>query len=66
MPNLVETVKGYASHERTVFEKVTTARSAAMQASSPAEKAKAENILKGHIERSVCCCRGISGSEGKC
>ncbi|GAB4411896.1 MAG: LemA family protein [Thermodesulfovibrionales bacterium] len=46
VPNLVETVKGYASHERTVFEKVTEARSMAMQASSPAEKAKAENMLR--------------------
>lgn len=46
VPNLVETVKGYASHERTVFEKVTEARSMAMQASSPAGKAKAENMLR--------------------
>jgi len=45
VPNLVETVKGYASHERTVFEKVTTARSMAMKASTPADKAKAENML---------------------
>ena len=45
VPNLVETVRGYASHERTVFEKVTTARSMAMKASAPADKAKAENIL---------------------
>jgi LemA protein len=45
VPNLVETVRGYASHERTVFEKVTTARSMAMKASTPADKAKAENIL---------------------
>ncbi|MEK6691883.1 MAG: LemA family protein [Nitrospirota bacterium] len=46
VPNLVETVKGYATHERGVFEKVTEARSKAMQASSPAEKAQAENIFK--------------------
>jgi len=45
VPNLVETVKGYAAHERTVFEKVTTARSMAMRAVSPADKAKAENML---------------------
>jgi LemA protein len=45
VPNLVETVKGYASHEKTVFEKVTEARSMAMRASSPADKAKAENML---------------------
>jgi LemA protein len=45
VPNLVETVKGYAAHEKTVFEKVTTARSMAMKASTPADKAKAENML---------------------
>jgi len=45
VPNLVETVKGYASHERSLFEKVTEARTVAMRSSSPAEKAKAENIL---------------------
>jgi LemA protein len=45
VPNLVETVKGYASHEKTVFEKVTEARSMATRASSPAEKARTENIF---------------------
>lgn len=45
VPNLVETVKGYATHEKTVFEKVTQARTMAMRASSPVEKAKAENML---------------------
>jgi LemA protein len=45
VPNLVETVKGYASHEKSLFEKVTEARSMAMRASSPADKAKSENIL---------------------
>ncbi|MEW6570251.1 MAG: LemA family protein [Nitrospirota bacterium] len=45
VPNLVETVKGYASHEKTVFESVTEARSRAMRASSPADRAKAENML---------------------
>jgi LemA protein len=46
VPNLVETVKGYASHERNVFEKVTEARSMAMGATTPNEKAKAEGMLK--------------------
>jgi LemA protein len=46
VPNLVETVKGYASHERGVFENVTKARSMAMQASTPADKAKAENMFR--------------------
>lgn len=43
IPNLVNTVKGYASHEKSVFEDVTAARSQAMQAKGPAETAKAEN-----------------------
>lgn len=46
VPNLVESVKGYAAHERAVFEKVTEARSMAMQASAPADKARAENIFR--------------------
>ena len=46
VPNLVETVKGYASHEKSVFEKVTEARSVAMKASSPAEKGSAENMFR--------------------
>ena len=50
VPNLVETVKGYASHEKAVFEKVTQARSMAMQATSPAEVAKAENMLRDTLK----------------
>lgn len=45
IPNVVESVKGYASHEKNVFENVTKARSQAMQAASGAEKAAAENQL---------------------
>ncbi len=45
IPNLVETVKGYASHEDKVFEEVTKARSQAMQATNPQDLAKAENML---------------------
>jgi LemA protein len=50
IPNLVNTVKGYATHESTVFEKVTEARSKAMQAGSPAEKGEAENMLSGTLK----------------
>jgi LemA protein len=49
IPNLVETVKGYASHEKTVFEDVTAARSNAMQATGPA-RAGAENQLSGALK----------------
>lgn len=45
IPNLVETVKAYAKHEKLVFENVTKARSALMSASSPAQKADANNQL---------------------
>lgn len=50
IPNLVNTVKGYATHESTVFEKVTAARSAAMQAGNVADHAKAENMLTGALK----------------
>jgi LemA protein len=49
IPNLVESVKGYASHEKTVFEDVTKARSNAMQATG-ADKAGAENQLSGALK----------------
>ena len=45
VPNLVESVKGYASHEKSTFEKVAQARAAAMQASGPEEAGKAETQL---------------------
>jgi LemA protein len=45
VPNLVETVKGYAQHERETFEKVTQARAAAMAAQGPAEASQAEGAL---------------------
>jgi LemA protein len=50
VPNLVETVKGYAAHERTLLEKLTAARSTGMQASGPAETAKAENIFRDTLK----------------
>ncbi len=45
IPNLVNTVKGYATHESGVFEKVTVARAQAMQAGNAHDKAEAENML---------------------
>ncbi len=50
IPNLVETVKGYATHERELFEKVTQARASAMGASGLKEKGAAENILSNTLK----------------
>jgi len=50
IPNLIETVKGYASHEKETFEKVVQARNQAMGASSPGEKAQAENFLQSTLK----------------
>ena len=50
IPNLVSTVKGYAAHEKEVFEKVTEARSKAMGAGTTEDKAKAENALSGTLK----------------
>ena len=50
VPNLVETVKGYAAHEKSTFENVTKARSMAMQATTPAEMAKAENMFRDTLK----------------
>jgi len=50
IPNLIETVKGYAAHERGVFENVTRARAAAMGARTAEEHAKAENMLSSTLK----------------
>ena len=51
IPNLVETVKGYAAHERGTFEEVTKARTAAQQAQGVEQQAEAENVLTAAIGR---------------
>lgn len=50
IPNLVDTVKGYAQHERELFEKVTQARSQAMSAQNVKEKEQAENALSNTLK----------------
>jgi len=50
IPNLVETVKGYAAHERELFEKVTEARTKAMGAQNVKERAQAENMLTNTLK----------------
>ena len=50
IPNLVETVKGYASHEKETLERVIQARNAAMSAQGPAAQGAAENMLTGALK----------------
>lgn len=50
IPNLVETVKGYAAHEAGTLEKVTEMRTRAMNATAPEDKAQAENMLSGALK----------------
>lgn len=50
IPNIVETVKGYAKHEQQTFENVIKARNSAMSTSGVADKAQAENLLSGALK----------------
>ena len=60
IPNLVNSVKGYATHEKEVFEKVTEARSAIMDAKGVKDTAEAENMLEEPVRGS----RGLSRLKG--
>jgi len=51
VPNLVETVKGYAAHERGTLDEVVKARNAAVAAQGPAQQAAAENVLSGTLRQ---------------
>ena len=51
IPNLVETVRGYAAHERETFESVTRARQQAVDARGPEQRAKAENLLSSTLRQ---------------
>ncbi len=50
IPNLIETVKGYATHERATLDSVTKARTTALNATSPSEQVKAENALSSTLK----------------
>lgn len=50
IPNLIETVKGYAKHEKEVFENVTKARSSLIKAQTPHEKAESDNMLTSALK----------------
>ena len=65
IPNLVETVKGYAAHERETFEEVTRARTAAQQAQGVAQQAEAENVLTAAHRPAVRGRRGVPASSAR-
>lgn len=50
IPNLIETVKGYASHEKEIFEKVSEARAQMLSAKTPKDYAKTDNMLEGTLK----------------
>ena len=65
VPNLVETVKGYAAHERGTLEAVVQARNAAMAAPGVEQKVAAENVLTGALRQLFALSESLSGSEGQ-
>ena len=58
IPNLVETVQGYAAHERELFEHVAEARSRGMGATDPADQAQAENLITAGLGRLMAVAEG--------
>ena len=60
IPNLVETVKGYTKHEKTVFESVTKARANALGAQTVSEKAKAEGQLSQALKSIFAGCKSLT------
>ena len=65
VPNLVETVKGYAAHERGTLDEVVKARNAAVSAQGPAQQAAAENALSRGVAANLRPVRGLSRSQGQ-
>ncbi len=65
VPNLVETVKGYAAHERGTLDEVVKARNAAVAAQGPAQQAAAENMLSGALRQLFAAVGSLSGPEGQ-
>ena len=65
IPNLVETVKGYAAHERGTLDEVVRARNAAVAAQGTPQQAAAENQLSGALRPAVCAVGGLSRSQSQ-
>ncbi len=65
VPNLVETVKGYASHERGTLEAVVQARNAAVSAQGPAAQAQAEGMLQGALRQLFALAEAYPGPQGQ-
>ncbi len=65
VPNLVETVKGYAAHERGTLDEVVKARNAAVAAQGPAQQAAAENMLSGALRQLFALSGSLSGPQGQ-
>ena len=65
IPNLVETVKGYASHERGTLDDVVKARNSAMSAQGPGQVAAAENQLSGALGRLIALSEAYPGPQGQ-